>query len=84
MVYKIIWKSGGETAERYATKAIAKRILSNVKNSGTVVKTKLGSAGRTSPFTEHTYGGKSKAYPSGVRLKWVKSPTGVYTTRRAR
>jgi hypothetical protein len=82
MVYKIQWRGGGETAERYSSKKVAKRVMGRL--SGNIVKTKLGSAGRTSPFTEQMYGKSAKFYPKGKRLVWAKTPTTggfVYRTR---
>lgn len=76
MAYKIIWSRGGETAERYSSKALAKAILKKSNLSGRVVRTKLGSAGRTAPYSSFKYGDKeSKNYPKGSKLKWHKSVT---------
>jgi hypothetical protein len=81
MAYKIVWRSGGETAERYATKSIAGSVLKKSGLTGKIVKTKLGNPGRTSPFSEFMFGDDEvKNYPLGKKLKWIKSPTGVYRT----
>jgi len=71
-VYKIKWKSGGETAERYSSKIIPNNILKrpNVYDKGEVVRTKLGEP-QPSPC-------------SGTETRWWQRPTKggfVYTTR---
>lgn len=80
MVYKIRWKTGGETAERYVNLKIAKSVLKKSNLSGDIIKTKLGSAGRTAPFYEWKYGDKQITnFPKGKKLIWVKH-NGVYRT----
>ena len=84
MAYKIVWSSGGETAERYSTKELARRVLKGSRYKGRVVKVSLGDAGRTQPSYEFKYGDKkTKHYPKGKKLHWVKRKTkggDVYTT----
>lgn len=76
MAYKILWKSGGETAERYSSRTLAEKVLRGSKFSGRVVKVKLGSAGTTSFSTTVKAG---KVTGSGIKkLRWIKTPQGVY------
>ena len=42
MAYKIKWRRGGETAERYATKVIGKKILKKSNLSGAIFGVGLG------------------------------------------
>lgn len=82
MVYKIVWASGDETAERYSTKSLAINVLKSSNFKGKIVKCRLGNPGRTSPFQQYTYGGKIKNYPKGKKLHWIKIPTsGGYVYR---
>lgn len=78
MVYVIKWRTGGKTVEKYATKALAKRVLLKSGLSGNIVETKLGSAGRTVPSVEVKYGKGKTAYPNGRKLKWIKTADGIY------
>jgi len=84
MVYKIVWRRGGETAERYSNKSLAKKVLKGSRLTGSIVKIKLGNAGRTMPFTAWKYGDSTSThYPKGKKLKWFKTPSGVYRTHIA-
>lgn len=77
MAYKIKWMTGGETAERYATKKVAERVLKKTNLTGKIIKTKLGNAGTSSSSTTIRYG--RGVVGSGVnKLKWVKTASGVY------
>lgn len=71
MAWKIRWKSGGETASRYSSKALAENVLKRSRKKGTVVKASLKNPPR-SPL-------------SGKKTVWVRTKAGklgfVYHTR---
>lgn len=59
MAYKIKWKDGGTTAEAYSSKALAEKILNEIKHKGTVIKCSLSNP-PCSPL-------------SGRKTVWVRS-----------
>lgn len=77
MAYKIKWRTGGSTAERYSSKALAQAILKSINLTGSIVKVKLTNPGRTSPSVKYAFGGRVEKYPSGKKLVWVRSHTRV-------
>lgn len=90
MVYKIKYKNGSETAERYSSKKLAKMLLDaqapSIKKQygGRVVKAELEPGQRTLPST--MYDSRTKKltrYPKGKPLKWLKIKTaGGYVYRQ--
>ena len=73
MAYKIHWKRGGETAELYSSKALAKKILEKSRLSGSIRPAILKKGQRTAPFSQHIYGKGSIDYPYGDEVVWVKN-----------
>ncbi|MEA2036825.1 MAG: hypothetical protein U9O94_04915 [Nanoarchaeota archaeon] len=77
MAYKIKWRSGGETAERYSSKALAQAILKQANLSGSIIKAPLTNPGRTNAYVRMAYGGRLQKYPSGRKLVWKGSKVKV-------
>jgi hypothetical protein len=77
MAYKIKWRTGGETAERYSSKALAQAILKSINLTGSIVKVKLTNPGRSSPSVRMAFGGRAEKYPTGRKLVWAKNSTRV-------
>lgn len=76
IAYKIKWRTGGETAERYSSKQLAQAILDNSNLSGRIIKTRLGRLNKSSPSTRLD-GGRIQRYPSGMKRVWKKSRVNV-------
>jgi len=66
MAYKIKWKDGGTTAEAYSSKALAEKILKEIKHEGKVIKFSLASPPRSPLSGRKTVWVRSKPF-SGVK-----------------